>query len=169
MRRLIRAEDAFETCKDHLTKTSAFNTEIDVILTSYVTATVYASFELEARRLVGERGSLGRADDHLAAFTRYAAERLMRSIKIGELAGAAGWFDASCKKAFHDQLSDEEKSAWDTICTNRHGLAHNDGDTSGATSGNLTFADLEALYPKALKVLDALEASLIPAADNMSA
>ena len=159
---LPRAEDALESCERHLTATNSHNTEVDAILTAYASAVIYAVFEAEARSVVATRAAHPGSDNHLVSFSRTAAKRIMRSIKISELAGTAGLFDPSCKQRFHDALDDESKLAWDTICANRHGVAHEDGDETGSAISNFTFRQLSAMYPSAVKVLDALRESLAP-------
>jgi hypothetical protein len=158
---LPRAEAALETCELHLSSTGTYHTEVDAILASYASAVIYSAFESQARAIVAARASQPGDDPHLVSFTRTAATRLMRSIKVSELAGAAALFDASCKERFHAALDDETKAAWDTICSNRHGLAHEEGDESDTIVSNLTFAELRTLYPKALPVLDRLSEAII--------
>jgi hypothetical protein len=153
---LSRAEAALETCELHLSATGSYNTEIDAILTAYSSAVIYSTFEAAAREIVASRAGEPGTDRHLVSFSRTAARRLMRSIKIGELSGAAGFFDASCKEKFLESLGDEAKAAWDTICSNRHGLAHEESGEADSVVSNLTFTELAALYPKALVVLDVL-------------
>jgi hypothetical protein len=160
---LPRADAALEVCERHLTLTGSHNTEIDAILAAYASAVIYAVFEAEARAIVASRAAHPGSDKHTVSFSRTAAKRLMRSIKIGDLAGTAAFFDPSCKQRFHDALDDEIRQAWDSICGNRHGVAHEDGDeTETTTISNLTFAELATLYPKALTVLDALREAIQP-------
>jgi hypothetical protein len=161
---LPRAEAALEVCERHLTDTGSYNTEVDAILTSYASAVIYSVFEAEARNIVATRAAHPGTDKHLTSFSRTAAKRLMRSIKIGELAGTAAFFDHTCKERFHNALDDETKLAWDTICGNRHDLAHEEGDESGPAISNFTFTELIDMYPKALNVLDALRDALSPSA-----
>ena len=159
---LPRADAALEVCEKHLTSTESHNTEIDAILTAYASAVIYAVFEAEARAIVAARAAHPGSDRHMVSFSRTAAKRLMRSIKIGELAGTVAFFDSTCKQRFHDALDDETKQAWDTICGNRHGIAHDDGDETGPVISNLTFAELATLYPRALAVLDTLRDAIQP-------
>jgi hypothetical protein len=159
---LPTAEAALEICEKHLSATDSYNTEIDAILAAYASAAIYSAFESEARTIVAERAGLPGTDRHLVSFTRTAARRLMRSIKIGELAGTAALFDPSCKTKFQNALDEEAKHAWDTICSNRHGLAHEEGDESDPVMSNVTFTELLTLYPKALAVLVTFKEALDP-------
>ena len=101
--------------------------------------------------------SVAEQDRHVGNFASYASVRLVRSIKIGDLAGAAAWFHADCKARFHDGLGDEARAAWDNIVTNRHGVAHED---DSSVVSNMTFRELREAYPKALTVLECLEGSI---------
>ncbi|GAA4300206.1 HEPN domain-containing protein [Klenkia terrae] len=158
MIKLHRVDDAFDTCRTHLNVSNGFNGPVDTILTSYVSAVIYASFEAKVREIVSSRSRTAGVDAHLHSFTRIAAKRLIRSIKISELAGTASFFDSSCKAKFGAGATDEEKAAWDAIVQNRHGVAH-DGENENSL-GNLTFHELESLYPKALKVLEVFESAV---------
>lgn len=155
---LPRADAALEACASHLNDTGSRNTQVDAILTLYVSAVIYAAFERKAREIVAARAEGDGSDPHLAAFARTASRRLMRSIKIGELAGVAGYFHTDCKDRFHDLLAAEASAAWDNIINNRHEVAHED-DVAQVMS-NFTFTELETLYPKAMLVLDALEKAI---------
>lgn len=155
---LPRADAALEASAKHLDDTRSRNTEIDAILTAYVSAVIYASFERKAREIVAARAQGDGTDPHLVAFARTASQRLMRSIKIGDLAGAAGFFHPDCKARFRDLLDDQAAAAWDSIINNRHDVAHED-DAAQVVS-TLTFRELEALYPVALSVLENLEQAI---------
>ena len=96
---LPRAEDALEVCEKHLIATGSHNTQIDAILTAYASAVIYAVFEAEARSIVATRAAHPGTDKHVSSFSKIAAKRLMCSIKVGDLAGAAAFFDVSCKNA----------------------------------------------------------------------
>lgn len=154
-----RVDDSLEQCRRHLNLTSATDPQIEAILTAYVSSVIYASFEAELRLIVAKRAHSSLSDDREARFGAYAAGRLVRSIRINELTGLAGAFHPDCKDAFKDSLQDEQKSAWDSIINNRHGLAH-EGDAPSPIISNLTFAELELLYPKALTVLDVFSSAV---------
>ncbi len=157
---LPRVDAALETCERHLVSTRSINTEVEAILTSYVSAVAYSAFESQARTIVANRAARETVDEHLANFARTAATRLMRSIRIGELAGAAAWFHGDCKDRFHSMLDPEAKAAWDNIINNRHNVAHEDEDAMGSAISNLTFSELKSMYPKALTVLDCLRLAI---------
>src|SRR6185369_11053905 len=155
--KIPRVDEAFEVCERHLVSTDSFGTEIDAILTAYVSAVIYSAFEAQARSIIANRGAGDGTDPYLANFSRLASLRLIRSIKIGDLAGMAANFDQSCKTLFHELLDDQAKAAWDSIVGNRHGLAHEDDGRKNAPITNLTFRELREIYPLALTILDRLE------------
>ena len=155
---LTRVDAALEDCEHHLETTGTLGTEIEPILTVYVSAVIYAAFEAEVRRTLAARvASIAEGDRHVGNFATYASARLVRSIKIGELAGAAAWFHEDCKVRFHNALDDEAHAAWDNIVNNRHGVAHEDDST---VVSNMTFRELKEAYPKALTVLECLTGSI---------
>ncbi len=157
---LTRVDAALEDCERHLETTGTFGTEIEPILTVYVSAVIYAAFEAEVRRTLAARiASVVEQDQHVGNFATYASTRLVRSIKIGELAGAAAWLHEDCKLRFHDALDGEAHAAWDNIVTNRHGVAHEDDST---VVSNMTFRELKEAYPKALTVLECFRGSIAP-------
>jgi hypothetical protein len=153
-----RVDAALEDCERHLATTDSSGTEIEAILTAYVSTVIYTAFEAQVRRTLAHRVATAVADDdHVGNFAGYASVRLVRSIKVGELAGAAAWFHADCKKRFHEQLEPEAQAAWDSIINNRHGVAHGD---EGNVVSTLTFRELKEAYPKAVAVLACLEGAI---------
>lgn len=151
---LPRADAALETCAKHLDASDAYGTEIEAILAAYTSAVIYSCFEGKAREIVAARAAGPGTDPRLISFARAASTRLMRSIKIGDLAGAAALFHADCKHGFHERRESEASNAWDTIVSNRHGLAHEEDDPGGVVVSNLTLRELKELYPKALTILE---------------
>lgn len=143
-----------ERCRTHLDNSGARNTEIDSILAGYTCAVIYAWFESEIVRAVSARASHGSDDQAIARFTQQAATRLVRSIKVSELKGLAAYFGEDSKQKFAEGCSDRAIGAWDSIVSNRHGLAHEDeAEGSIPSLGSLTFEDVERDLAYALKVL----------------
>lgn len=154
---LARAEDALIQCREHIDAQQRKDPEIEAILARYVSAIIYAAFESEIRAAVSMRASLNGQDARQANFAKKASERLVRSIKLSELSGLAGWFHLDCKNSFVDRLDEESKTAWDSILLNRHDVAH---DGEGGHVSNLTYEDVERFYPKAKSVITVFVASL---------
>jgi ribosome maturation protein Sdo1 len=157
--RIDRVNDALEQCRLHLDSTSPADPQIEAILTAYVSSVIYASFEAELRVIVATRAHSSLSDERETRFGNYAAGRLVRSIRISEISGLAGAFHPNCKELFKDTLNAEQQSAWDSIINNRHGLAH-EGEAPTSIISNLTFAELELLYPKAITVLDVFRTAI---------
>jgi hypothetical protein len=156
---LVRVDEALEECERHLTDTGTFGSQVEAILTAYCCSVAYAEFEKQVRRIVSDRGAGSGGDPHVASFVDWSATRLIRSIKISELAGIAARFHPDCKSEFHRLLDAQAQTAWDNILENRHDVAHS--QTSAIS--NLTFNELKSTYPLALTVLDHLAACIAPA------
>jgi hypothetical protein len=157
--RIERVEAAFEECERHLDRSNSYGTEVEAIITSYISGVIYSAFEKQARNIVAARGSGDGTDTHLSNFSNVAATRLMRSIRFGDIAGVTGWFHMDCRERFRRSVSSEAQNAWDTIIINRNNFAH-EGEDAGSAVSNLTFHELKRLYPLALQVLDGLESAI---------
>ncbi|WP_125735416.1 HEPN domain-containing protein [Amycolatopsis sp. WAC 04197] len=158
--KIPRVDTTFADCGDHLEEARAHGTEIEAILTRYVCAVIYGAFERELRKIVKARGEGDGSDRQLNNFVEFAATRLIRSIKISEIAGIAGHFSADCKKAFQANLDHEAAAAWDVLINNRHDVAHDNTSASGETVSTITFDEAKTLYSKALTVLDTFSDSI---------
>lgn len=150
-----RVDAALETCGRHVAGAGP-PPEVDVVLAQHVASVGYAEFEGRVRELIGARCSRD-TDAAVASFVKVAAVRLVRSIKISELAGALGWFSPEAKGAFSEALDDdpEAAAAWDNILTGRHTLAHEQGATP-----SLTFRDVKRDIERAKRVVDAFADAL---------
>lgn len=155
---LVRSTDALETCRKHIQAMPRRDPQIEAVLASYACAVIYAELEGQVRRLVADRVGHGRGDVRVKRWGAFSARRLIRSIKISELAGVAGQFDEHCKSRFTHLLDDECKAAWDQIVQNRHGVAHED-DQPGPVS-TMTFAETELAFNRVERVLDAFASCL---------
>lgn len=155
--KFLRSEDALQACSEHLAKLADPDPQIEAILTAYVSSVIYAEFEDAVVRVVAKRAGSEAADKHAGSYATISAKRLVRSIKIGELAGLAGYFHASCKEKFQVDLDEPIKAAWDSICNNRHNVAH---EQNSGTISNLTFSELQVQFEEAKKALDLFEQAL---------
>lgn len=152
----FRVDAAIETCSRHL-ESSATDPEVEAILAGHIAAIAYASYEKHVRDLIAER-CLHPTDQPINNFASVASQRLVRSIKIGELSGFLGFFGDSHKRSFQDALAAETEAAaaWDSLLTGRHGIAHENSAPS------LTFADVTLYVVGAEKILGMFEAALNP-------
>jgi hypothetical protein len=161
--KLNRVDAALTDCEHHLETTRAYGTQIEAILVAYVSAVIYSAFEAEVRNIIATRVAFAIDDAHVTNFASVAALRLVRSIKVGELAGLAAWFHPDCKTKFHTELAQEAHAAWDNIVGNRHAVAHEDDSTVVST---MTWRELKEAYPKAVTVLECLRASIARPVDS---
>jgi hypothetical protein len=149
-----RVDNALAVCRAHLDATNTRNTEIETYLVSSILAVIYADYEHAVKGIVATRGCPDSADAELGNFARRAAEKLIRSIRLGELAGAAGMFSPQRKTTFQDLVTDTPAHvAFDSIINNRHGISHELGT-------NMTLHDLEVAYNASKAVLEALQQAL---------
>jgi len=130
--------------------------EIDTVLAAHVASIAYASYERRVRQLIAER-CRHPTDDPINRFTEVASVRLVRSIKVGELAGFLGFFGETEKQAFQRAIDaqPEAVAAWGNLLTGRHGVAH-----ELESAPTMTLADVKRDIAAAAKVLEAFEAAL---------
>lgn len=103
MSAFLRVDAAIETCSRHLEGTGA-DPEVEAILAGHVAAIAYASYERRVRELIAER-CLHPTDQPINNFANVASQRLVRSIKISELAGFLGFFGDDHKRRFQATLA----------------------------------------------------------------
>ncbi len=121
------------SCAQHLEDTGSVGTPIEKILVGYVLTVIHAEFEQAIRGAVRERCAV-EGDPHLTAFTGNAATRVIRSIRISELSGALGLFDASCKESFQAAVNGSQaETYYGNIESNRQLLAHESGSMATMT------------------------------------
>ena len=148
-----RIENAIQTCATHLDATGTRNTEIEGVLVGYLLTITYAEYEGAVRKIVAARGDLHN-DERLSAFMTYAAERLIRSIAIGEIGGLLKRFDVVCHQAFQSKIANTPShTAFDNLLSNRQDVAHRLG-------ANITLAEFQRFYQDSLPVFDAIEEAL---------
>lgn len=156
-----RVDYVLEFGRDHLDRTQSRNTEVDSIIAGYACSVIYAALEKEVVALVAERVSGHSSDEEIINYAKHAARKLIRSIKVSELAGVAGQFSNDCKVRFRHECDDASVAAWNAIVSNRHGIAH-DGDEEAdlVNLSTLTFADVERYYNQCLQVLESFRVAL---------
>jgi len=155
---LVRGQSAVDDCRRHINSLNRPDYQIEAILAAYACAVIYAELEAQVINCVAARASRGSDDPHVVAWSRISARKLVRSIKISELAGIAGHFHPDCKRKFHEDLLSEDKAAWDQIVTNRHGVAHDQDDAS--TISSMTFNEVESAFARVEAVIICFRGSL---------
>ncbi len=164
---LLRIEAALSTCGSHIDSlrkqapsvdaaTLSEYAELENYLVSFLVGAIYAEFEQYVRKLIVERCD-EIPDRKLRAFARMAAERMVKKIKISDLAGHLGYLDNSSREAFSRAVNDpsraQEKTAYDSLIIDRHGFAH-------STGISMTFEEVRNAYYASLFVLDEFEKAL---------
>lgn len=144
---LNRIEEALEKCRDHLTKTNSFNTEIESYLTQYLLVLICATLEKEIKSIVIQRARNSN-DTHLESFCRSCVSQLFRSIKTNQISGLLGRFGDDYKTAFSNKVNGTRaETFFNNIVSNRHQVAHDSGV-------NTTYEELEVFYREGVTVLD---------------
>ncbi len=160
MTSFLRVEAAIEVCTRHLEKLDRPDPEIDTVLAAHIAAVAYAVFEKHIRDLIVER-CRHPTDEPINRFADVAAQRLVRSIKVTDLAGFLGFFGSEEKEAFQRRLrrEPEVEAAWGNLLAGRHGIAHDAG-----AAPTMTLADVMRDVKAAEQVVQAFESALTGAA-----
>lgn len=159
MSRFLRLESAIEVCTGHIEKVADPDPEIDTVLAGHIAAVAYAAFEKQIRQLVAARCAHP-TDEPISRFTAEASVRLVRSIRVGELAGVLGLFGDAEKAAFQAKIKGEPEAvaAWDNLITGRQDVAHENG-----AAPTMTLTDIQRDVAAAERVIDVFEAALVHA------
>ncbi|MBU2578154.1 hypothetical protein KKA69_05000 [Patescibacteria group bacterium] len=152
--KIRRIDEAVEACREHLERSSAFNSEVEIFLTRYLMVLMCASFEEKIKELVNVRARDSN-DKAIISFVSSALDRLVRSVKSGEIAGLLGRFGEQYKNRFQMRMKEAEVAEmyFNNIVVNRHDTAHSRGS-------NVTFSELVKFYDEGHVVLDAFEEAL---------
>jgi hypothetical protein len=144
-----QSDNAIAVCKDHLDRTGARGTEIESYLVGYLLVSICSEYEIRLRRILEVRATKV-ADRHVCSFVTHALGKIVRSIKVSEIAGTLGGFGLDYKKGFHDIIDGTTAhTAYDNIMTNRHSVAHKTGT-------NITFSELEAAFKESNEIITAI-------------
>jgi hypothetical protein len=147
--KFTQLENALTVCKNHLDNTGTRGTEIESYLVGFLLVNICSEFEIRLRKILEMRAAHP-GDTYLSNFVVYASGRIIRSIKIGEIAGYLGGFGTDWKDNFHSAVKDKPPHvAYDNIMANRQLVAHVSGTM-------MTFAELEAAFQEACHVLTAV-------------
>jgi hypothetical protein len=151
--KFTQLENALAVCKNYLDSTGTRGTEIESYLVGFLLVNICSEFEIRLRKIFEIRaGHPG--DAYLCNFVIYASGRIIRSIKIGEIAGYLGGFGTDWKDSFHSAIKDKPPHvAYDNIMTKRQLVAHVSGTM-------MTFAELETAFNDACHVLTAIANAL---------
>lgn len=152
--KLQRIDDAVESCREHLDRSTAWGTEIEAYLTRYLLVLMCALFEEEIKRIAIDRSSRT-GDSGLIAFVTSAVGQVFRSVRTSEIAGLLGRFGVEPKEKFQAEMQNAQRAEtfFNNIVVNRHDTAHSSG-------ANISFRDLVQFYEEGHVVLDVVKRSL---------
>ncbi|MBQ3358224.1 MAG: hypothetical protein IJG47_04915 [Microbacterium sp.] len=158
---LPRSSQALEVCQRHAAEVASRTSvgawaQVESALASYAAATIYAEAESIIKTLTADRLGRSPADARVRSFGKVAANRLIRSIKIGELSGVLGHFGHECKEHFSNALDSKDKTDWDSLIGARHGTAHFEDENASP----LTLGDVAGYFPSVGAVLETYRKSL---------
>lgn len=153
--RLTRIDQTLESCEEHLTRTGAYGTAIENLLTQSVLVIMCAEFELTIEKLIGEKCSCV-ADPAIRNFIGSCVGAVFRSVKSNEMAGLLKRFGPHFRDAFKEKTDNSPKAVtyYNNIVENRHGVAHSSGS-------NVTFIELKQFYEEGHIVLDFFRDALL--------
>jgi hypothetical protein len=148
------AQEVINVCRQHLTATNAFATEIEAFLVQYLLVVICGEYEQTIEALIEQRAEKA-GDDHLTAFVKAATGARFRNPRTSDISGLLGWFDSDLKNTFSQRIKDTPaQRAFDTIVTNRHAVAHQGGNLQ------LTFNELCERFEESKSVLTEVQAIL---------
>lgn len=153
--RILRIEQTFEKCEEHLSSSLAYGTEIESLLTQSILVIMCAEFEQAIENLVQEKCST--IDDaSIKNFLGSCVDAVFRSVKSSDIAGLLNRFGPTYKEAFKQKIDDNQKAVtfYNNIVINRHGVAHSDGS-------NATFREVKQFYEEGHVVLDFFKQALM--------
>ncbi|MGH8553001.1 MAG: HEPN domain-containing protein [Methylococcales bacterium] len=153
--RLTRIDQSLEICEEHLTRTVAYGTAIENLLTQSVLVIMCAEFEQAIERLIAEKCS-SVSDPAIRDFIGSCVGTVFRSVKFSEMAGLLKRFGPPLRDAFKDKTDNNPRAVtyYNNIVENRHGVAHSAGS-------NVTFIELKKFYEEGHIVLDFFRDSLL--------
>src|SRR5712692_6741601 len=148
------AQEVIDVCRQHLTTTNSFATEIEAFLVQYLLVVICGEYEQTIESFIEQRAERA-GDDHLTAFVKAAAGTRFRNPKTSDISGLLGWFSSDLKDAFSERIKDTPAlRAFDTIVANRHAVAHQGGNLQ------LTFRELCDRFEESKLVLAEVKAIL---------
>lgn len=142
-------------CENLLSIDDMGDPEIEIFLTSYLLLITYSNFENNIRNSVISYLCKKYDDINLENYINYCTERIVRSIKIGDIAGLLGYINPKLKEKFTNYQKNNQKivSSYDSIINNRHNVAHKNGT-------KLTMKDFLDYYNDAQKLFIELDSIL---------
>ncbi len=149
---LTRTQVAFDECKNHLRDSNTAGSPVESYLTEHILVLLCADMQQALYRIADQRAQQA-SDPALQAFVSEASNRVLRSVRKGEIAAFIGLFGSAYKERFNDSLDEREVTIYNNAVRQRHKVAHQGGET-------MTFRELPDVITAANKILDSAEQAL---------
>lgn len=150
---LVRTRSFLDACHAHIDQAAAEGTEVEAFLAQYLLVTLCAEMQEEMYRVIETRARAC-GDDELCCFTLSAAKRILRSVRVSELAGFVGHFGPQRKQRFTEGLDERVMLQYDSAVESRHSVAHRGGV-------QVTLSEIREIVESAGSVLDSAQSALI--------
>ena len=148
------AQEVIDVCRQHLSRTNSFATEVEAFLVQYLLVVICGEYEQTIESFIEQRAERA-GDDHLTSFVKAATGARFRNPKTSDISGLLGWFSSDLKESFSERIRDTPaQRAFDTIVANRHAVAHRGGNLQ------LTFTELCDRFEESKLVLAEVKAIL---------
>lgn len=144
-------EDQISFYSQHLIDTGTIGSQIEQVFVGYVLIRIHAEFEKSIKSAINDRCHIEQ-DSHLNAFSHWAIDRIIRSIRISDLSNILSHFDEECKELF-TATSDRIKNSWGNILSDRHSFAHK-------APTHATFSEIRVWFSEAQGVIVAFRKAL---------
>jgi hypothetical protein len=150
-------EQVIKTCEKHLQDTDSWGTEIETFLTRYILINMYATYDENIIRILGETRRVTpdcRIPDCLASQFVHNRAPKQRHISLDDIRGCLSSFSPSLKEEF-DKKSRKSTAEYITFIETRNSIAHQENPVI-----SVTFKDLTRVYKSTLRILTSLEEAL---------
>ncbi len=142
------SENAICKCREHLTETKTFSTEIETFLVHYLLVLICSEFESRVLEITLERVKKT-GDSQVFSFVGNIIQRKFRRLRTGEMSELLKQFDSELSDKFDKIVNNSpEQVSFNNIVNNRHDFAH------GNKSIEMSFNDLESDFKKAKKIFE---------------
>ena len=151
--KLIRTRSIIEDCQQHLDDTNSRNSIVEFYFTQYILIVLCAEVQEKIYQIVERRASTTR-DVEIKNYVVSSVQRILRSVKKGEIAGFLGLFGQHIKEKLDTFLSEEEITIYNSAVEQRHNVAHKQG-------AQITFNELIKAVDIADKLVDSIYKALL--------
>ena len=161
---MLRTRSALEVCKEHLSQTGAWNSEVESFLTQHVLVILCAEIQQSIYSLLEARLG-GSEDPEVRNFAILTGKRCLRSVGKKEISGFLGFFSLSAKNYLNDNIDEKTVSLYNNAIASRHDVAHSSGT-------KMSFGELEEVIEASIEFLsvvnDAMFSSVAKPAEIQS-